>query len=282
MAELKSGLRSGRIWLANIGANSSHSYFSPLFPNGTFELLPIPDTPGDAGPYSVKLADVPLRNPANGTAADWIPERLHDSAAHYDPEFDSLTYGDNCERGARAVALKKASPGDLILFLARLQPWDGTGSQGEAAFFLVGMLEIESILPAVYDRPSDEQLARFGANAHVRKGLNNPANWDGFWVFAGTPQTVRFERAAAFGRKLCDEVMRTADGKPWRWDGPRSELQVIGSYTRTCRAILSPEQPDYDSRAAGLYAQIEMYNPGVMRQVLRQKRGAKCRASPKY
>ena len=271
-----------RIFLSNIGANSSHRYFSPLFPDGTFELLPIPDTPQDAGPHSVKLADVPLKNPANGRATDWIPERLHGVAAHHDPEFDTLTYGDNCERGARAVALKKAVPGDLILFLARLQPHDGTATQGEAAFFLIGMLEIESILPSVYDRPSGEQLARFGANAHVRKGLNDPANWDGFWVFAGTPRSSRFERAVPFDRALCDAVMRTAAGKPWHWDGQRSELQVIGSYTRTCRVILSPEQPDYESRAAGLYARIEMYNPGVMRQTLRQKRGTKCRANQKY
>ena len=261
MPELKSGLRPGRIWLANIGANSSHPYFSPLFSDGTFELLPIPETPSEAGPHSVKLADVPLKNPANGVATDWISQRLHGVAAHYDPEFDTITYGDNCERGARAVALKKTAPGDLILFLARLQPHDVTGPQGEAAFFLVAILEVESILPAVYDRPSDEQLERFGANAHVRKGLNDDANWDGFWVFAGTPRSARFERAVRFDRKLCDEVMRTADGMPWHWDSPRSELQVIGSYTRTCRAILSPEQPDYESRRARLFAHIEALNP---------------------
>lgn len=264
MPELKSGLRSGRIWLANIGANSSHPYFSPLFPDGTFELLPIPETPRDAGPHSVKLADVPLRNPANGTAADWIPERLRGVAAHYDPEFDTLTYGDNCERGARAVALKKAAPDDLILFLARLQPHDGDGPRGDAAFFLVGMLEVEAILQAVYSRPSDEQLDRFGANAHVRKGLNDPAQWDDFWVFAGSPRSCRFNHAVPVGRKLCDEVMRTADGKPWQWGGSRSELQVIGSYTRTCRAILSPEQPEYESRRERLLVHIEVQNPGVM------------------
>ncbi len=255
-----------RIYLSNIGANSSHRYFSPLFADGTFELLPIPDAPPEAGPHSVKLADVPLKNPANGAATDWIPGRLHRLAAHYDPEFDTLTYGDNCERGARAVALKKASPGDLILFLARLQPHDGTNPQGEAAFFLIGMLEIESILASVHERPSEELLQRFGANAHVRKGLNDPANWDGFWVFAGTERSARFDRAVPFDRALCDEVMRAADGKPWQWDGPRSELQVIGSYTRTVRAVLTPEQPEFARRMARLFAQIETYNPGVMHQ----------------
>ena len=252
-----------RIFLSNIGANSSHRYFSPLFPDGTFELLPIPDSPSEAGPYSVKLADVPLRNPANGVATDWIPERLHGLAAHYDPEFDTLTYGDNCERGARAVALKKASPGDLILFLARLQPYSGHEPQGEAAFFLIGMLEIESILASVHERPSPEELARFGGNAHVLKGRNDPKNWDGFWVFAGTPRSSRFERAVPFDRALCDDVMRTADGEPWRWDGVRSELQVIGSYTRTVRAVLAPEQRDFEARRERLFALMEAYNPGT-------------------
>ena len=33
-----------RVFLANVGANSSHSpLFSPLFEDGTFEFLPIPE-----------------------------------------------------------------------------------------------------------------------------------------------------------------------------------------------------------------------------------------------
>ena len=34
---------SGRIFLANVGANASHAFRSPVFPDGTFELLPIPE-----------------------------------------------------------------------------------------------------------------------------------------------------------------------------------------------------------------------------------------------
>jgi hypothetical protein len=135
---------------------------------------------------------------------------------------------------------------------------------GTAGFYLIGAIEVEEILRSVRELPGDGQMARFGANAHVRKGLNDAVNWDGFWVFAGTNRVGRFERAVPFARGLCDRVMLTAGGEKWSWDGPRSELQVIGSYTRTCRAILAPGQPESVQRSEALFAAIDAANPGAI------------------
>jgi hypothetical protein len=251
-----------RIYLANVGANSSHPYASPLFADGTYELLPIPEQTARPGPHSVLLGGLRGRDPSAGTLRPWVPERLWGVPAHLDPEFETMTYGDNCERSPRALGLKAVQPGDWIFFLARLASWHDGGYTGAAGFFLVGCMEIEAVLPNVRRRPPPTALERFGANAHVRRGLNDPRNWDGFWVFGGSSRSRRFRRAVPVDRAVAQSVFVSARGLPWRWDSRRSDLQTIGSYTRTCRCIIDPATAGTEGRLAALKHTIEQFNPG--------------------
>ena len=295
------------VYLANVGANAAHPFASPLFDDGTFELLPIVETPPAPGPHSVRFLD--LRSwyrPEEGLRR-WLPERVLGLSAHADPEFATFTYGDNCERAPRAAGLRSVRPGDLLFFLARLVraargeaqscvpgrrpppqlssgprrglepsgPEIGTQPSGpfihRAGFYLAGFLEIESILPNVTRRPSRAAFSRFGANAHVRRGLNDPRHWDGFWVFAGSDRSRRFHRAVPVDRAFAEAVLRDAEGRPFRWDLQRTGLQVIGSYTRSCRRIIqaSPGAPgDASARAEALRAAVEAANPGVIAGLL--------------
>ncbi|MDE3078082.1 MAG: hypothetical protein KGJ86_21875 [Chloroflexota bacterium] len=215
----------GRIFLANVGVNASHRLTSPLRADGAFTLVTIPEAPGLDGPQLVRYGDVKhLR--------EVVPERYWGAATHHDPEFESLTYGDNCARAARAAALKGCRPGDWIVFLARL-----VGEAG-AVFALVGLLEVESILRDVRARPEPGAMARYSRNAHIRRALADERFWDGFWVFAGTPRSRMFTRAVVVGRPEAELLFRDRDGAAWNWRPGRSDLQTIGSYTRTCRCII--------------------------------------------
>src|SRR2546421_5226203 len=114
-------------FLANVGVNASHRVASPLHPDGTFKLVPIPERMAWAPPM--------LR----------LPEAWGDRAVHLDPDLISpiATYGDNCRRAARAFSLRRAEAGDVVVFLARL-----SGPTG-AALHLVGVLEVEAVLADV-------------------------------------------------------------------------------------------------------------------------------------
>jgi putative DNA base modification enzyme with NMAD domain len=216
----------GRIFLANVGVNAAHRLHSPLRPDGTFTLVTIPearDLPG-----LVRYGDVPAMRGA-------VPEQYWERTTHYDPEFETLTYGDNCGWAPRAAALKACTPGDWLFFIARLVAGAGP------CFAVVGCLHVEAVLRDVGGRPDEAALARFGANAHIRRGLADEACWDGFWVFAGGPGSGLFERALVIGRAEADLLLRDRGGQPWDWRGGRSELQTIGSYTRSCRCIIDPE-----------------------------------------
>jgi putative DNA base modification enzyme with NMAD domain len=207
------------VFLANVGVNAGHAARSPLFADGTFALLPIPERHRWRRPM-LKLADL----------ADLhihAPRSWRTRAVHLDPDLMSATptYGDNCRRAGRAFSLRRARRGDLIAFLARLH---GT----EPGFHLVGRLEIED---ALEDITKDPGRGWWDANAHVRRARVTGA-WDSFWVFKGSARSRLFERAVAFTRRETELLF----GDNTRWPGHRTELQTIGSYTRAVRRIEGP------------------------------------------
>ncbi len=250
---------AGRIYLANVGANASHGFASPLFHDGTFEFLSIPEDRDLTGPQVVRYRDLRSHNLPEMGVLDFVPQRLWNWPAHNDPEFDTYTYGDNCETSPRASSLRRMDPGDLLFFLARLVAWMDGGPTKRYGFYLVGVLEVAEVLRDVRSRPSRAALDRFGANAHLRRGLTDARLWDRFWVFGGSSRSRRFHRAVPVTRDLADRVFTSADGLPWRWDGLRTELQVIGSYTRSCRCIIDPALPGHAERLKALWEWVERH-----------------------
>ena len=256
------------VFLANVGANSSHRFLSPLFDDGAFEFITIPEEPLAAGPHSVRYRDLRSHFHPKESLARWVPDRLLDMATHFDPEFGTNTYGDNCERSPRAFGLKDVRPDDLIFFLVRLARWSGGRFTGESGFFLIGFIEVESIFRALAHPAGATPPARYAANAHVRRAMNDSQYWDGFWVFAGSERSTRFPRAVPVDRAFADRVLRTATGQPYAWSPNRSELQVIGSYTRACRRIIDPRAPTSAARTAALKQAVEHANPGALAKML--------------
>jgi putative DNA base modification enzyme with NMAD domain len=153
------------------------------------------------------------------------PASWRDRPVHYDPDLTSPvpTYGDNCRRAGRAYALRRAEPGDTIVFLARL--WNGA-----PAFHLVGELAIVEVLP---DLTADPGPGWWDDNAHVRRARAG-AGWDSFWVFRGGPGSRLYDRALPFDRQAAERLF---SHESWDWPPHRTELQVIGSHTRAVRRL---------------------------------------------
>jgi len=210
------------VFLANVGVNASHTARSPLFADGTFALVPIPERLRWQPPM-LRLRDLP-------EIAEHAPEALGMIAVHLDPDFRSPvpTYGDNCRRAARAFALRKAVVGDRIVFLARLHP-----PASPPAFYLVGELVVADVLA---DVDADPGPGWWEANAHLRRARAS-GDWDSFWVFRGGVGTGFYRAARHFRRAEAESLF----SHPWRWRENRTELQTIGSYTRTIRRLPGAE-----------------------------------------
>ena len=210
------------VFLANVGVNASHTARSPLFADGSFALVPIPERMRWRTPM-LRLRDLP-------EIAEHVPEALGRIAVHLDPDFRSPipTYGDNCRRAARAFALRKADAGDRIVFLARLHP-----RSAPPAFYLVGELVVAGILA---DVTADPGPGWWDANAHLRRARAT-GDWDSFWVFRGGAESGFYPAARPFRRAEVESLF----SDPWRWRENRSDLQTIGSYTRTIRRVPGAE-----------------------------------------
>ncbi len=233
-----------KICLINVGANSAHRNLkSALFPDGHFEFIPIPDPCLNGTTQGVKYKELPAFSGID--ICQLISENYHNQCAHYDPEFETYTYGDYPTCHPRAANLKRLGNGDYIFFFARLVPWLHGKFSDKAKFAIIGYIEIEKIFKDINKRPPQPELFEIANNAHVIRGEVNSFFYDGFWVFKGSPKSMRFNRAVTFDREFITECgIKDVRGDEIEWSRFSSELAAIGSYFRSSRLIEDQRQID--------------------------------------
>jgi putative DNA base modification enzyme with NMAD domain len=206
-------------YLANVGVNAAHSARSPLNDDGSFTVLPIPE----AGPARAPMRS--LGDPDLQDLARLAPPSWRSRAVHLDPDFRSAspTYGDNCRTAARAFNLRRAEPGDVIWFVARLHD-----PRQSAALHVVGKLQVARVLRDVTEDPGP---GWWDANAHVRRGRATYA-WNSFWVFEGTQDSGWLPVAIKLTRPTLESLFGL-----WDWPSRATEQQVIAWHTRAVRRI---------------------------------------------
>jgi hypothetical protein len=85
----------------------------PIFTDGTFEYIPIPDeyATSETRTYSTTIG-------RHGKPfSSYLSPRCVDNLLHFDPEFDTYTYGDG---GMKGKALMKLVEGDQICLSSML------------------------------------------------------------------------------------------------------------------------------------------------------------------
>jgi hypothetical protein len=149
-----------KVVLLRVGVDSgSGGIQGPLFEDGSFELVPIPDTAG------VGLRTYGNTSGIKGVAySEYFPTARQSSvegqAMHVDPEFVSFTYGDPTSPKA---GLRRLEKGDLLVFYAGLAGWD---HERPPALYIVGYFVVEWAGFAK-DVSEDEARRRCGSNFHV-------------------------------------------------------------------------------------------------------------------
>lgn len=224
----------GRVFIINVGANTSHRQQSPLFDDGTFELVPIPSDTDEGLTY----ANLRQFNSPNSPLFDRfaVPAISPLENVHNDPEFATFTYGDNL---GKKGGLHQLEEGDFLFFLARLVSYSDQHFDENAIFALIGYIQIAERLDSS-DDPMFTSPA-FNRNAHVRRWVNLPESFADYAVFKGSTDSRRFHTAVPFDQEFVEHVpILKRDGAVWEW-GRSTELGVIGSYTRAVRMHIDPK-----------------------------------------
>jgi hypothetical protein len=189
---------------------------SPLFEDGTFEFVPIPDSKGqDERTYGNASGR------KNRTFAEYFPKsrrsRIESQSMHVDPEFESFTYGDPTPPKRN---LAKLEPGDLLVFYAGMKGWD---YNCPPALYLAGFFRVKlaGFAPAF----SSAQLDReFRHNYHVRHPTVFNVQREKLVLVKGDKTSRLFHRAHLIG-----ETVRREDGSVWQIITPKME-KVFGRF----------------------------------------------------
>lgn len=147
--------------LLRVGIDSgSGGIQGPIFEDGSFEYIPIPDMRGiDTRTYG----NTPGRYAS--VLADYFPERRRPKVSHQpihlDPEFETFTYGDPTSPKA---SLRTLQPGDFLAFYSGLEGWDFLCPP---ALYLIGYFEI--VLAGRASLLGSSLVhSQFSSNFHVR------------------------------------------------------------------------------------------------------------------
>src|SRR5688572_18435192 len=132
-----------QVVLLRVGIDSAYGGSQgPLFDDGSFEFIPIPD----ANHLDERSYGNTVGREGRAFVEYFPPSRraaMRDQSMHVDPEFATFTYGDPT---IPKRALLRLEPGDLLVFYCGLQRWDeGTGwdRNDNPALYLAGYFEVK-------------------------------------------------------------------------------------------------------------------------------------------
>ncbi|MHB0960117.1 MAG: Nmad3 family putative nucleotide modification protein [Pirellulaceae bacterium] len=156
-----------RAVLLRVGIDSgSGGIQGPLFKDGSFEYICIPDKKGVSfHKYGTCIGKNGLPH------SQYFPPGKRENVAqqhvHLDPEFETFTYGDPT---APKRSLRNLEKGDYLIFYAGLQNWDektGWVNGEPPALYIIGYFVVEMAgMAGVFSNATLQ--ANFGQNFHVR------------------------------------------------------------------------------------------------------------------
>lgn len=234
--------------LLGVGADSTNSSPTPpVYPDGTFEYIPIPESQGPDGTAEARTyGNLQLRH-QNATASEYLdsiepseddgPKITGDDLAmwplHHDPNFDALTYGESMSRGSYTKILRSLDEGDMVAFYTGLRGADTNYTHR----YIIGCFTVESIVDfqnldwerkkvTFSDLPTHEQekiMERHDENAHAKrfKTTGEIADNDGLVIVDGKQpgrlldEAFRISKHSGGGHHyLTDELQRKLSPEP--------------------------------------------------------------------
>jgi hypothetical protein len=228
----------------------------PLFGDGSFEFIPIPENPYAAVVPKYTYGNLIGRHkkPLMNYFPDKRRVQMAECGVHNDPDWETFTYGsDTC--GAQA-GLQHLAKGDILIFTCGLQ---GYNIKTKPGIYLAGYFKvvIAGTLSNLIKRSTQREVKKlFGQNAHVR-GLplgRLVDEWgDELILVKGSRQSRLLKKAVLLSITRKDSI-----GRPLKVLSPEMQ-KIFGDFDGKTAIQRSPTRwvaPDYVEQASKfLYSQ---------------------------
>ena len=135
---------------------------APIFKDKTFEYIPLSET--DYSKENRTYMDCKGR--FGRSLATYLPENIKRRKIHFDPEFETFTYGD---KGSKAKWLLKLDPNDLLVFYAGLKPYNHNSFP--ESLYIIGYFTVLRVLKLdeLNDDERIEYYKKCSNNAHIKR-----------------------------------------------------------------------------------------------------------------
>lgn len=142
--------------LIRVGMNTDHATggsMAPIFADGTFEYIPILERKFEKSEEKRTYANTVGRK--GKPFSTYLPKRVWNKIVHYDPEFETYTYGD--PHKPKRDTLLKLEKDDLLVFYASLTPFEN--SNYPRGLYIIGYFTIEKVVD--FDKLTQEEIREF-------------------------------------------------------------------------------------------------------------------------
>ena len=139
---------------------------APIFEDGTFEYIPIPEEDPES-------TETRTYNNTFGRYGEifglYVPNKIKNEIMHFDPEFDTFTYGDSTSKRKFLLKLKK---NDLLVFYAGLTPYEN--DKCPDGLYIIGYFTVKAIVDFndLSDEETQKYSEKFSNNAHIKRKMD--------------------------------------------------------------------------------------------------------------
>ncbi|NQE45486.1 hypothetical protein C5S31_05640 [ANME-1 cluster archaeon GoMg2] len=140
----------------------------PIFEDDTFEYIPIPEKSSNT---KENRTYKDLFDRYGNSLSTYLPEVIGNKVIHFDPEFETFTYGDPTSKRNALLQFKKD---DLLVFYAGLTQYK-KNDEYKKGLYIIGYFTVEKVIDfcKLTDENVERCFQRYPNNAHLKRSYES-------------------------------------------------------------------------------------------------------------
>ncbi|MBM4158539.1 MAG: hypothetical protein FJ216_07145 [Ignavibacteria bacterium] len=183
-----------KILLLRVGIDSRYNALSPVFKDFTFEYIPIYYKDKKDIEKKEKRTFRNLIGSKGKPLSEYLPEKIKDKKIHFDPEFETFTYGE--VKNPKRSALLKLGKNDLLVFY---MGGYFVNKSYEKQCFIFGFFEVDKVYDWTKKNERGKIIKECEKNAHIISSKTK----DNLVIVKGTNRSRLLEKCIQITDK-CD------------------------------------------------------------------------------